>query len=178
MSTPPLLAGQPSAKRSGCRSGCLIIGVVALVVLVVGGFFVWRYFTDEVLPGIQGAVDDVTSFSEAPPGPCHDLETQDGFLTGWTEVSCSGPRQVEVSFAAAFDEGPFPGDEYLTSTAADTCLAAFERYVGVTPEQSAYDVDWLLPTEEMWADGALQGICLVVSDDGSVLTGTVKGSRT
>jgi hypothetical protein len=145
--------------------------------LVVGGFFVWRFFNDEVLPGIQDAVDEVTSFSEAPPGPCYDLETQDGLLTGWNEVSCSGPRQVEVSFAASFEEGPFPGGEYLTETAMDTCRAAFERYVGVSPEQSAYDADWLLPTEEMWAGGARQGICLVISDDGSVLTGTVKGSE-
>jgi hypothetical protein len=30
----------------------------------------------------------------------------------------------------------------------------------------------------MWAQGVRNGICLVVSDDGSVLTGTIKGSET
>ena len=177
--TPPLIAGQtPAAKGSGCRSGCLIAGVVALVLLTVGGFLVWRYFNDEVLPGIQDAVDEVTSFSDAPPGPCYDLVTQDGLLTGWNEVPCSGPRQVEVTFAATFEEGSFPGDDYLATTAKDTCTAAFQRYVGVSPEESVYGFDWLVPTEETWAGGARQGICLVVSGDGSDLTGTVKESRT
>jgi Septum formation len=174
--TPPLISGQP-AKRSGCRSAFLIVGVVALVVLVVGGFFVWRFVNDEVLPGIQGAVDDFSTFSEAPPGPCYDLDAESGLLVGWTEVSCSGSHQVEVSFAATFNEGPFPGDEYLSNQAINTCTAAFERYVGITPERSTYNSSWLVPTEDMWADGARQGICLVVADDGSFLSGTVKGSE-
>lgn len=119
-----------------------------------------------------------TPVSESPPGPCYDLETEDGVLLGWSDVSCSGTRQVEVSFAALFEEGPYPGDDYLADTADDTCTTAFENYVGVSPEQSAYGVDWLLPTEAMWSAGVRKGICLVVADDGSPLTGTVKGSET
>lgn len=177
--TPPLIPGQQTpVKRSGCRSGCLAVSVIAIVLVAVGGFLAWRFFNNEVLPGLQATVEEVDALSQAPPGPCYDLETDGGFLTGWTEVPCTGPRQVEVSFSASFEDGPFPGDEYLTDTAADTCVASFERYVGISPEQSAYDADWLLPTEEMWASGSRQGICLVVSDDGSALTATVKGSDT
>ena len=177
--TPPqIVVQQAPAKRKGCRSGCLIIGGITLMVLAAGAFLGWRFVNDEVLPGIQETADQFSTFSEIPPGPCYDLETEDGLLTGWTEVSCNGPRQVEVTFAASFNEGPYPGDLYLTEAAADTCPAAFERYVGVSPEQSPYDVDWLLPTEAMWADGTRQGICLVVTNDGSALTGTVKGSET
>lgn len=127
---------------------------------------------------MQETTGQLSSLNEAPPGPCYDIATEDGILTDWTEVSCDGPRQVEVSFAASFEEGPYPGDQYLTDTAADTCTTAFENYVGATPEQSAYDLDWLVPTEAMWADGVRNGICLVVADDGSALTGTVKGSET
>lgn len=177
--TPPAPAVQQTPpKRKGFRTGCLIIGVVALVVIAAGVFFAWRFFNNEILPGIQETTDQFTSLNEAPPGPCYDLETEDGVLTAWTEVSCDGSRQAEVSFAALFEEGPYPGDQYLFDTAADTCLTAFENYVGVSPEQSAYDVDWLMPTEAMWADGVRKGICLVVADDGSLLTGTVKGSET
>jgi Septum formation len=175
--TPPQIGGaEVSTKRRGCRTGCLAAVVIALVVIAAGGFLGWRYFNDEVMPGIQGVVGEVNTAQETPPGPCYDLETEDGLLTGWNEVSCSGPRQVEVTFAAAFEEGPFPGDEYLTNTAANTCSTAFEDYVGVSPDRSRYDADWLLPTEAMWAGGARQGICLVVAPDGSALTGTIKGS--
>jgi hypothetical protein len=177
-SAPPQSAApQSPPRRRGLRSGCLIAGAIVLALVAGGAFFVWRFVSNEILPGIQETADQFTALSEAPPGPCFDLEIEDGYLTGWDEVSCSGPRQVEVSFGASFEEGPWPGDEYLTSTAANTCLAAFETYVGVTPEQSAYEADWLLPTEAQWAEGVRKGICLVVADDGSALTGTVKGSE-
>lgn len=182
--TPPS-GEQIPAKRSGCRSGCLIIGVIALAAVGLGGFLGWQYVSEEILPrvqdalpGIQATADEFATLSETPAGPCYDIETEDDVLTGWTEVSCSGPRQVEVSFAATFEPGPWPGDDYLAETAADTCTSAFERYVGSTPDESDYGVEWLLPTEAMWADGSRQGICLVVSDDGSALTGTIKGSET
>jgi Septum formation len=176
--TPPNIVQGAQPKRSGCRTGCLVLAGIAFVLVVVGGYLGWRFFNDEVLPGVQETADQFNAASETPPGPCYDLETDGELLTGWTEVSCSGPRQVEVSFAALFDDGPFPGDEYMTNTAASTCLAAFERYVGTSPDASAYGVDWLLPTEEMWANGTRQGICLVVADDGSSLEGVVKGSET
>ena len=146
--------------------------------LAVAAYFGWRFVNDEILPGIEETADVFTPVSESPPGPCYDLEAENGVLIDFTEVSCSGTRQVEVSFAALFEEGPYPGDEYLADTAEDTCTTAFENYVGVSPEQSAYGVDWLLPTEDMWSSGVRKGICLVVADDGSALTGTVKGSET
>ena len=174
---PQSVAPEPAPKRRGLQ-GCLIAGVIVLVLLVAGAFWVWRYISNEILPGVQETTDQFTSLSESPPGPCFDIEVAGGLLTDWTEVSCDGSRDAEVSFAAAFEaDGPYPGDDYLTDTAADTCQTAFENYVRVSPEQSAYDVDWLVPTEDMWADGVRNGICLVVADDGSAITGTVKGSE-
>jgi hypothetical protein len=177
VSTPPQIPGQQQPSRRRGLSGCLIVVIVLIVLLVVGGFLVWRYIANEVLPGVEGTAGQFM-LSEAPPGPCYDLTVEDGLLAGWDEVSCDGPRDAEVSFAAAFEEGPFPGDDYLATTAAETCRTAFESYVGISPERSAYDVDWLVPTEAMWADGIRNGICLVVADDRSTLTGTVKGSET
>lgn len=170
---------QPAPKkRSGCRTLFLIIALGVIVLVGVGGYLGWRFLNDEVLPGIQESTGPFSPLSESPPGPCFDLESEGGILTEWDEVPCEGTRQVEVSFAATFEDGLYPGDDFLTDTAASTCLTAFENYVGVSPEQSAYDVDWLLPTEDMWIDGVRNGICLVVADDGSTLSGTIKGSET
>lgn len=149
-----------------------------MLVLAVGGFFAWRFISEEVLPQIEETTGAFDTFSDVPPGPCYDIEVENGFLVGWTEVSCDGAHQIEVSFAAQFEDGPFPGDQYLTEQAEDTCRSAFETYVGISPEDSIYGADWLIPTQETWADGARQGICLVVADDGSALNGTVKESET
>lgn len=174
-----MIAGQQMPTRgSGCRPGCLIASALVLALVVIGGFLIWRFFNENVLPVIDEASAAFTSFNESPPGPCYDLETQGGLLTGWTEVSCGGPRQVEVAFAASFEEGPFPGDDYLEDQAKETCTSAFEVYVGIPHEDSIYTVDWLLPTEETWAGGNRQGICLIVSEDGEPLAGTIKRSET
>jgi hypothetical protein len=156
--------------------GCLVSVFILLALIAGGGFIGWRIFNDNVLPAINEATAGLQPATESPPGPCYDLDTEGGFLTGFTEVSCGGSRQVEVSFAAPFNEGPFPGDEYLASQAVESCTSAFESYVGVSAEQSQYDVDWLVPTEETWAEGNRDGICLVVSRDGSALSGTIKDS--
>jgi hypothetical protein len=157
--------------------GCLIVGVIVLGGLAAGAFLVWNFFNDEVLPGLEDATEVFSPLSESPPGPCYDIESESGVLTGWTEVTCEGPRQLEVSFAALFEDGAFPGDQHLVDSATKTCRTAFENYVGVSPQQSAYDVEWLVPTEELWASGVRNGICMVVADDGSPLTGTIKGSN-
>jgi len=154
------------------------VTVVVVALLVIGAFVVWRIINDHVLPTVQEATDQFSTFSDVPPGPCYDLEVDDdNILTDWSEVSCSGPRQVEVSFAAQFEGGAFPGDDYLAGEAADTCAAAFENYVGIPEEQSVYRLDWIVPTENTWTSGDRQGTCLVVSEDGAALSGTVKGSE-
>lgn len=153
-----------------------MIVVVGVLALLVGGFFAWRFFNEEVRPQIDEATGSLTPFSETPPGPCVNVESADGLLASWDEVSCDGPRQAEVTYSAAFNDGPFPGQDYLENQASDTCRDAFEGYVGVAPEQSAYEFSWMVPTEETWAAGSRHGICFVVAGDGDVLTGVVKGS--
>lgn len=176
--TPPVVQGQPvQSKKSGCLTGGLIVGALIVVVLGVGGFLAWRFISNKVLPQVEEATGGLTAFSDAPPGPCIDLEGDNGVLTSWSEVSCDGPRQAEVTYSAAFNDGPFPGDQYLADNAASTCRDAFEGYVGISPDQSSYDFSWIVPTAETWATGIRQGICLVISGDGGVITGEVKGSN-
>ena len=174
--TPPLIPNVP-AKRQGFRLGCLIAAVIILGGLGVGAFLVWNFVNNEVLPGLEEATDAFSPLSESPPGPCFDIQASNGVLTGWEEVACDGERDVEVSFAALFEDGPFPGDQHLVDSATNTCRRAFENYVGIPPDQSEYDVEWMVPTEDQWASGVRNGICLVVADDGSPLTGIVKGSN-
>ncbi len=176
--TQPVIQGQSvQPKKSGCLTVGLIVGALIVLVIGVGGFLAWRFITTEVLPEVEEATAGLTPFSETPPGPCIDLEGEDGVLTSWSEVSCDGPRQAEVTYSAAFNDGPFPGDQFLADNAASTCRDAFEGYVGVPPDRSSYDFSWIVPTAETWAAGTRHGICLAISGDGGALTGEIKGSN-
>ena len=45
---------------------------------------------------------------------------------------------------------------------ADKCLSAFEPYVGLDPDESRLDFDFLTPDEDNWNDGQRTLICLVL----------------
>ncbi len=173
------MAGQPvQAKRSGCLTGGLVVGGLIVLAVIVGGFFAWRFFEDEIQPEIEEATSSgLIPFSETPPGPCIDVEGENGVLLSWSEASCDGPRSAEITYSAAFNDGPFPGDEYLAENAERTCRDAFEGYVGIPPDRSQYNFSWIVPTEQTWAAGARHGICVVVPEDGDKLTGVIKGSE-
>ena len=174
------------AKRRGCGTVFLIAVVVVIGLVAVGGLLAWRYVDNEVLANLQGfeAMEDMVGQFETldlvpgPPGPCFDLEVDGGLVTGFDEVDCDGPRDVEAFFSAQFRDESFPGDGYLADAAEHTCGEAFIVYVGATVEASRYSLDWLVPSAQTWADGDREAVCLVVSADGSPLTGTIKGSAT
>lgn len=139
---------------------------------------VWWWFSNNVRPQVESAIDEFDAAMaeiEAEPGPCLDLDVGDGVLAGWTEVDCSGPHDVEVTYWATFDDGPFPGDAYLAERALATCTDAFEGYVGVRADDSVYDVRWVVPSETTWGNGDRQGICLAVSDE--PMNEAIKGSN-
>lgn len=192
------IAAEP-AKKSRWGIGCLVVALVLVGVVGVGGFFVWQWFDSEVLPQFRDTADSLSdatggleelgsgleeletlenlvTIEDAPPGPCYDFDLVDGFVDGFDEVSCEGEREVEVAFASDFEPGTYPGLDTLNEQAEASCDNIFERYVGVSQDESRYRASWLVPTEEMWVGGNLQGVCLIVSDDGSPLSGTVKGS--
>lgn len=164
----------------------MIVVVAVLGLVAVGGLLAWRYIEDELLPTVQGLegmgemVGEFETFDlvPGPPGPCFDLEVDGGLVTGFDEVTCEGPRDVEAFYSASFRDEAFPGDDYLADAANHTCGEAFVVYVGITVDASRYAVDWLVPSAQTWADGDREAVCLVVSTDGGPLTGTIKGSAT
>ena len=91
--TPPIVPA--GTQRSGCRTGCLVTAIVVVAIVAVGGFFAWRWIDVEFINPPTTFPSDFFAFEELPPGPCYDLDTEGGFLTGWTEVSCDGPRPRE-----------------------------------------------------------------------------------
>ncbi len=103
-----------------------------------------------------------------------EVESVDG-------VPCDEPHEFEVYYAFDLAEGDgiYPGDLMVEEQANDGCYDAFEPFVGETYEASVYGFNTLTPTLGGW-DGLhdREVLCMVGNYDGTLKTGTARGSAT
>ncbi len=75
-------------------------------------------------------------------------------------VECTEPHDNEVFLVEEQDDGDFPGNTELQSTAEELCSGGeFEDYVGVPFESTAINAGFLVPSEELWDDGFRDIVC-------------------
>ncbi|MHB8892070.1 MAG: septum formation family protein [Candidatus Limnocylindrales bacterium] len=93
------------------------------------------------------------------------------------QVDCGTPHDNEVVGVVDLDDsGSFPGDAAILTTAQGECARLFADYVGIAFDASVLEMLQLVPTELTWAKGDRQIACIVLTVDGSRLTGSVKGA--
>ena len=90
-------------------------------------------------------------------------------------VECSEPHDSEAYDAGDLDDGDFPGDDAIGQAAELLCGPSFESFIGLGYEASAYDYSYYFPTEESWAAGDREVLCVAFADDASKITGSLKG---
>ncbi len=80
--------------------------------------------------------------------------------------------------ATTIKPGDYPGREALELFAQAECFAAFERYVGISPLESALFYSWLIPTLTSWEnDGDREVLCVAGNANGDALTQSIRGSQ-
>ena len=151
-----------------------IVGIVAFVSVVIVAIVV----EDEDSGGIVEG-DDVSVY-ELEPGDCLNLPTEgEAPIEELPRRDCDEPHDAEVY---AIDDLTTDAENYpgLDVVAADTeriCRGdAFERYVGTDVESSRYGYYYLFPSDDSWEQGDREYVCMVISLDGSSLTGSAEGS--
>ena len=109
-------------------------------------------------------------------GTCFD-DTDETEISSVPEVDCSDPHDNEV-FAVLDYTGSdtYPGSEAMNADARQLCLEAFEEYVGLPYEESAFEVYPITPSESGWDTGDREIICALYNPDFSKLTGSVQGA--
>ncbi len=137
-------------------------------------------------PGSGGT----TSSTTAPPTAVTDLEVGDcvvgapfsgdrsGQATDARLADCAGSHDGEVVGLITYTQGPnadYPGQDRVSAFADEKCAAAFEAYVGAAYGTGPLSMLSLWPTEDSWADGDREAVC-VAFDDAAPLTGSVAGS--
>lgn len=93
-------------------------------------------------------------------------------------VDCAQPHAEEVFSVFDFPNATtaFPGYEAIGALQQTRCQVAFDDYVGISWEQSAYSLGFSGPTEATWADGDHAIACTLEDANGQPLTGSARGT--
>lgn len=121
-------------------------------------------------PGRQAAP------AEPQVGQCvQNAESEE--ISGLQVTDCAKPHQAEIFYTVELSAKQRIPEEDLSDYARDTCIDAFEGYVGRSYEESELDTTELYPSEESWAAGERRIVCFVISPDDEPLVGSVKDSK-
>lgn len=145
----PATATAPS--RGSGWSGLLRFAWVPIVLVVVAAGILFAARRGEG-GQIVGAGDvDVT---EIRAGDCFDLNDPSVEEVASVEGKpCTQPHEFEMFFVGDLPDGDFPAEGVINAFLEAECLPAFETYVGLAWEQSAFDIFPLIPTESGWNAG-------------------------
>ncbi len=113
-------------------------------------------------------------------GKCYNLPeaaNEAGDVGSASEIDCEELHDIEVYQTRQEADSSFPGDLVLDERSIDFCLSAFEDFVGVEYEVSIYDLFYLYPSSESWAQqDDRQTVCGLTSLDGERIAGSRRGA--
>lgn len=177
-------------SRRPLIAGPAVVLASAAATLVLGGCAVLSSFVPAVEPerDASGAVtegEEHTDVFALRVGDCLAAEgrfewdgTDDAELEDVAEaptVPCSEAHETEIYHAVQLSGDRFPGDEQVGQRADETCHDAFSAFVGLSYEESYLDFTWLVPTEDGWAGGDHEVLCLI-GDPSGLVTGSLEGA--
>ena len=140
---------------------------------VVGGaiFAAQRNDAGEITQGGTLAVGDLRI------GDCFDPKDIDAEEADEVDASrCDESHQFELMAIGTMSDGGYPTDAEFETFVGNLCLPAFDEYVGMTYEESRFDVFWYFPLAEGWAQGDHVIQCAVYDPLNSELTTSLRGA--
>jgi hypothetical protein len=137
-----------------------------------------------LLPG--GGGNPTGGDTPAPEGDTVDVFTvqvgdclNDGGIEGEVSetvvIDCAEPHDSEAYASIQIQDGDFPGDQAVEDQAIADCTTEFNNFVGLDYQSSSLDFAYYYPTEESWANGDREILCLIVDPAGQV-EGSLQGS--
>jgi hypothetical protein len=108
-------------------------------------------------------------------GDCLNMITADE-VDSVPVVPCDEPHGEEVFHDFQMPDGEYPGDEAVIAAAEESCLAAFEPFVGLAFEESTLDASWYVPTQQSWEALDDRTVSCMVSDPAGEVTGTLENA--
>lgn len=131
----------------------------------------------------SSSVDSTTvSAQDLKVGDCFtemgtETSSDGGVVNTVDVVNCSQPHLYEVYEEGDLSADSLPTGDALDQQTGDICYDAFETYVGTPLDSSSLTATALTPTSVSWTLGDRTVSCVVMSQNGSDLTGSAKDSK-
>jgi hypothetical protein len=93
-----------------------------------------------------------------------------------TGVPCSQPHQIEVYAENFTEDSSETMPESFSRDGDEYCYTEFNRFVGLSYDESKLDYIVLQPTQESWDNGDREISCLIIDPEGDV-TGSLQGTQ-
>ena len=155
----PWTAPEAEAPKPSRRRTFLIIGAIVVFLAVV--LFVVRN---------NAAADDLKV------GECFDVPNQTTIETV-TKHPCNESHGAEVIFTGEYSGDTYPISLTLDSYIEDTCVPAFESYVGQgIDSQVELSIGYFYPSRDSWDSGDRTITCYALHTDESPMTESIKGT--
>jgi hypothetical protein len=123
-------------------------------------------------PSADGETVDVFTVKV---GDCLNDGSVEGEVSETVVIDCAEPHDSEAYASIMIEDGDFPGDDVVGDRAVTECTTEFNAFVGLDYQQSALDFAYYYPTEESWANGDREILCLIVDPAGKS-TGSLQGA--
>lgn len=130
--------------------------------------------------GIVGEVIQKAMLPSIAVGECTNLESSNTTqeVTSIVTVPCDAPHKWETFAEKHFDiNDEFPGQDGLINLTEEFCSAEFATFVGTVYEESAYELQYLFPTEDSWQTMSDRTITCLIGHDAGEISGTLKGAE-
>jgi hypothetical protein len=166
----------PPARRPLWRR--IPLGLIVFGVLIVGGAVV-SFVTNASRSGTGDITKsgDLTA-NDLRVGDCWDVKDPNAdAVDNVTARPCGEAHEYEVFYIASMAEGDYPTEDAFTSYVGDTCVPAFQTYVGTSYDDSSLEISWLYPGSDGWAAGDRTIECSVYDPNDNRLTASLASSR-
>lgn len=166
-------------KSRSARATALIGAIAALTIALTGCSAVTGFLNPDAQRDESGQVQEDQSIGifNLKVGDCKLADTAET-VQATDVVPCDKPHDEEVYFEFELEGDELPDAETIETAVLDNCIPEFEKYVGLSWEESTLDVRWLEPSAETWSeldDRVVQ--CIIVDGAGGKLEASVKGAK-
>ena len=176
---PPWIAGPDAFWRR------IPVGLLIVALVLAGAVAGWYLHGIEQPGSIAQPATGESDLGELPRYEKLrvDLRVGDCYnLTGdqWEdvkEVPCSTKHELEVIYVGAMGEGSYPTSDGFVDYVIDYCDPAFADYVGKSVDDSDFEYDWLVPTQDAWRSGDRTVRCAAYEPGSASLTRSIRGAR-